>query len=73
MNNVIIQYNTVKPYIKESAVLLLFRDNFGLKKAKIKKNSGLDISFGFGSFNRFGFNIFGLTVLYCITILIIRI
>ena len=33
------------------------------KKATIKKNSGLDISFG--SFNKFGLNVFGLTVLYC--------
>ena len=55
-----IQYNTVKPNLKGLAVLPRFRDSFGLKKAKIKKNSGLDISFR--SCNRFGLNVFGLTV-----------
>ena len=34
---IIIQYNTVKPNLKGLAVLLQFRDSFGLKKAKIKK------------------------------------
>ena len=52
----------VKPNLKWSPFLLQFRDSFGLKKAKIKKNSGLDRSFG--SSNRFGLNVFGLTVLY---------
>jgi len=60
-----LQYNTVKPNLKGLVVLLQFRDIFGLKIAKIKKNSGHDISFG--SSNRFGLNIFGLIVLYCIT------
>ena len=55
----------VKPNLKGSAVLLRFRDSFGLKKAKIKKNSELDISFA--SSNRFGLNVFGFTVLYCTT------
>ena len=32
-----LQYNMVKPNLKGSAVLLLFRDSFGFKKAKIKK------------------------------------
>ena len=36
-----ITYNTVKTNLKESADLIRFRDSFGLKKAKIKKNSGL--------------------------------
>jgi len=49
--------------------LIRFRDSFGLKKAKIKKNFGLDVSFG--SSNRFGVNVFGLTVLYCINQIII--
>ena len=41
-----VQYNTVKPNLKGSAVLLQFRDSFGFKKAKItkRKNFGLDIS-----------------------------
>ena len=34
-----IQYNTVKPNLKGSDVLLRFRDIFGLKKAKIKKKN----------------------------------
>ena len=40
-----IQYNTVKPNFKVSAVLLQFRESFGLKKGKDKekKNSRLDI------------------------------
>ena len=59
----LVHYNAVKPNLKGSAVLLRFRHSFGLKKAKIKKNSGLDISFS--SSNRFGLNVFGLTVLYC--------
>ena len=33
----ILQYNTVKPNLKGSAILLRFRDSFGFKKAKIKK------------------------------------
>ena len=42
-----VQYNTVKPNLKGSTVLLRFRDSFGLKIAKIKEvKSGLDISFG---------------------------
>ena len=56
-----IQYNMVKSNLKGSAVLLWFRDSFSLKIAKVKKNSRLDISFG--SYNRFGLNIFGLTAL----------
>ena len=32
-----IQYNTVKPNLKEPVVLLRFRGSFGLEKAKIKK------------------------------------
>jgi len=57
-----IQYNTVIPNLKGSTVLPQFRDSFGLKKAKIKKNSGLYISFSLST--RFCLNIFGLTVLY---------
>jgi len=37
INYIVVQYNTVKPNLKGSAVLLRFRDSFGLKKAKIKK------------------------------------
>ena len=56
----------VKPNLKGAAVLLRFRDSFSFKnKNKEKKNSGLEISFG--SSNRFGLNVFSLTVLYCIT------
>jgi len=58
-----IQYNTFKANFKGLAVLLRFRDSLDIKKAKIKKNSRLDTSFG--SSNRFGLNVFGLTVLYC--------
>ena len=60
----IIQYNTVKPNFKGPAVLLRFTDNFGFKKAKIKKRKIPDLTYL--SANRFGFNVFGLTVLYCI-------
>ena len=60
-NSYIIQYNTVKPNLKGSPVLLRFRDS---SKDKEKKKSGLEISFG--SSNRFGLNVFDLTVLYCI-------
>jgi len=42
----VLQYNTVKPNLKGPVDLLRFRESFGLKKAKIKKNFGLDISFG---------------------------
>ena len=46
----LIQYNTVKPYLKGSAVLLRFK-----KKAKIKKNPDwiyLSVNpIGFGSVN----------------------
>ena len=55
----------VKPNLKGSAVLLRFREfQFKNSKDKEKKISGHDISFG--SSNRFGLNVFGLTVLYCI-------
>ena len=44
---IILFYNTVKPNLNGSAVLLQFRDSFSLKfkksKDKEKKNSGLDI------------------------------
>ena len=62
-----VQYNTVKPNLKGSPVLLQFRDSFGFKKSKDKekKNSGLELSFGLST--RFGLNVFGLTVLYCTT------
>ena len=45
----------VKPNLKGPADLLRFRDSFGFKKARIKKNSGLDISFD--SSNKFGLNV----------------
>ena len=35
--HLLLQYNTVKPNLKGSAVLLWLRDSFGFKKAKIKK------------------------------------
>ena len=56
----------IKPNFKGPFFLLWFKDGFGFKKSKDKenKNSGLDISFR--SSNRFGLNVFGLTVLYCI-------
>ena len=38
-----IQYNTVKPNLKGSVVLLWFRDSFGLKQAKIKKRKNPDL------------------------------
>ena len=38
-----LQYNTVKPNLKGSVVLLLFRDSFGLKKAKTKKRKNPDL------------------------------
>ena len=40
------QYNTVKPNLMGSAVLLRFRDSFGFKKSKDKEknNSRLDLS-----------------------------
>ena len=66
-----IQNNTVKPNLKGLAVLPRFRDSLGLKKAKIKKNSGLDISFG--SSSRCGLNVFGSTVLYCIRAIVYKI
>merc|ERR1719239_1894964 len=45
---------------------LQFRESFRFKISKKEnKKSGLDIPFG--SSNRFGLNVFGLTVLYCIT------
>ena len=50
-----LQYNTVKPNLKGPADLLCFRDtcSFGLKKATIKKNSGVDrVDISFGSPNR---------------------
>ena len=42
-NSIYIQYNTVKPNLKESPVLLRLRDSFGLKKAKIKKRKIPDL------------------------------
>ena len=50
-----------------SAILIQFSDSFGLKKSKDKdkKYSELDLSFGLST--RFGLNVFGLTVLYYIT------
>ena len=61
----LLQYNTVKLNLNGLAVLLRFREfRFKKSKDKEKKNSRLDISFG--SFNRFGLNVFGLNVLYCI-------
>ena len=38
-----LQYNTVKPNLKGSAVLHWFRNSFGFKKAKIKKRKILDL------------------------------
>ena len=38
-----IQYNTVKPNLKEPADLLRFRDSLGLKKAKVKKGKIPDL------------------------------
>ena len=38
-----LQYNTVKPNLKGSAILLLFRDSCGFKKAKIKKRKLPDL------------------------------
>ena len=34
---ILVQYNTVKPNLKGSEVLLRFRDSFGLRIVKIKK------------------------------------
>ena len=38
-----LQYNIVKPNLKGSAILLRFKDSFGLKKAKIKKRKNLNL------------------------------
>ena len=41
MKETLIQYNTVKPNVKGPAVLLGFRDSFGLNiKARLKQNQG---------------------------------
>ena len=40
-----IEYNTVKPNLKGSAVLLWFRNSFGLKKAKNKESKIPDLKY----------------------------
>ena len=43
IERILIQYNTVKPNLKGSAVLLRFRDSFSFKKAKIKNIKNPDL------------------------------